>query len=159
MKKIIGVLAVSALLMACTSAKDENVQVKTQTTQNTLEIKGVADLSGQEIRVYEQLEKFAKSHIVKSNAQIIPNKKSPKIEKQNNMFVASYVEFDPESLSMEIIPTPNRKYNYLAKIRYREHVYQCKAESKQSALNGKFAIVGKRFITEVPKYHQGEWKY
>lgn len=159
MKKIFGVLTLSALLMACTSAKDENVQVNTQTTQNTLEVKSVAQLSGQEKSVYEQLEKFARNHIVKSNAQIVPNKRSPKIEKQNNMFVASYVEFDPESLSMEIIPTPNRKYNYLAKIRYREHVYQCKAESKQAALKGNFAIVGKRFITEVPKYQQGQWKY
>lgn len=159
MKKFLGVLTVSVLLMACTSAKDETVQVKSQAAPNTLEVLSVADLSGQEKTVYEQLEKFAKSHIVKSNAQIIPNKRSPKIEKQNNMFVASYVEFDPDSLSMEIIPTPNRKYNYLAKIRYREHVYQCKAENKDSALNGNFAIVGKRFITEVPKYHQGEWKY
>lgn len=159
MKKIFGVLTVSLLLMACTSAKGENAQVKAQTTQNTLQVLSVANLSGQEKSVYEQLEKFARSHIIKSNAQIIPNKRSPKIEKQNNMFVASYVEFDPDSLSMEIIPTPNRKYNYLAKIRYREHVYQCKAENQQSALNGNFAIVGKRFITEVPKYQQGEWKY
>lgn len=159
MKKVLGVLALSALLMACTSAKGESVQASSSTAQKTLEVKSVANLSGQEKTVYEQLEKFARNHIVKSNAQIIPNKRSPKIEKQNNMFVASYVEFDPDSLSMEIIPTPNRKYNYLAKISYREHVYQCKAESKQSALNGNFAIVGKRSITEVPKYQQGQWKY
>lgn len=159
MKKVLGVLALSALLMACTSAKGESVQANSSATQKTLEVKSAANLSGEEKSVYDQLEKFARNHIVKSNAQIIPNKRSPKIEKQNNMFVASYVEFDPDSLSMEIIPTPNRKYNYLAKIRYREHVYQCKAESKQSALQGNFAIVGKRFITEVPKYQQGEWKY
>lgn len=159
MKKVFGVLALSALLMSCTSAKGESVQANSSAAQKTLEVKSAANLSGQEKSVYEQLEKFARNHIIKSNAQIIPNKRSPKIEKQNNMFVASYVEFDPDSLSMEIIPTPNRKYNYLAKISYREHVYQCKAESKQSALNGNFAIVGKRSITEVPKYQQGEWKY
>mgnify|MGYP001152812800 CR=1 FL=1 len=159
MKKVLSVLALSALLMACTSAKEENVQVKEATQKPTLEVKTAADLSEDEITVYKQLEKFARNHVVKCNAQIIPNKRSPKVEKQNNMYVASYVEFDPESVSLEIIPTPHRKYSYLAKVRYREDKYQCRAESKQSALKGNFSLVGKRFVTEVPKYQQGQWKY
>lgn len=159
MKKVLGVLALSALLMACTSAKEENVQVKEAAQKPTLEVKTAANLTAEEKKVYEQLEKFALSHIKKCNTQVIPNKRSPKVEKQNNMYVGSYVEFIPDTLTLELIPTPNKKYSYLAKIRYREDKYQCRAESKQAALKGNFSVVGKRFITEVPKYQHGQWKY
>ena len=39
------------------------------------------------------------------------------------------------------------------------NLYQCMAETEQSALKGKYNLVSKRFITEVPKYQQGKWKY
>ena len=159
MKKVLGVLTLSALLMACTSAKEEKVQASDAAQKSTLVVKTTADLTAEEKTVYEQLEKFARSHITKCNTQVIPNKRSPKVEKQNNMYVANYVEFVPDTLTLELIPTPNKKYSYLAKVRYREDKYQCKAESKQAALKGNFSVVGKRFITEVPKYQQGQWKY
>lgn len=160
MKKNFSVIVLSCSLLACTSAKEENTQVSSAENQNFVYEKvDVTNLSEQEQFVYEQLRTFAHGHISKCNVQIIPNKNSPKIEKRNNMYVASYVEFDPGSLSMEIISTPHRKYQYLAKIKYRENLYQCMAETEQSALKGKYNLVSKRFITEVPKYQQGKWKY
>lgn len=159
MKKVFGVLALSALLMACNSAKQENAQVNEAAQKTGLEVKSVAQLSEQEKTVYEQLEKFARSHITKSNSQIVPNKRSPKVEKHNKAYVASYVEFDPNSLSIELIPTPHRKYDYLAKVRYREDMYQSRAESKNAALKGNFTVASKRFLTEMPKYRQGQWKF
>ena len=161
MKKILSVLVLSLSLTACNSAKEENVAVKTETeSAPKLAVKKEAqELSAQEKAVYEALATFARSHIKKSNNNIIPNKRAPKVEKKNNMYVASYVEFDPDSLSMELIPTTHRQYKYLAKIKYRERLFQSKAETKKLALNGDFSVVGSRFITEVPRYKQGKWCY
>lgn len=159
MKKLLGIFVLSASLVACNSAKEENVAVKEEASPVAAVKKDVKELSAQEKNVYDQLADFARAHIKKSNSNIIPNKRAPKVEKKNHMYVASYVEFDPESLSMELIPTPHRQYKYLAKIKYRERLYQSKAETKQLALKGNFSEVGSRFITEVPRYKQGKWCY
>lgn len=165
MKKFLGFLFLSVSLSACTLFGDDNAAAvsnpEEQTPQASAAVvkKDGAELSKQDKTVYDQLAKFAAEHINRSNKNIVPNKKSPKVEKINNMYVASYVEFDPDSLTMELIPTPHRQYKYLAKIKYRERLYQSKAESKQSALKGKFSVVGGRFITEVPRYKQGKWSY
>lgn len=161
MKKVLGVFVLSVSLAACSSAKEEIAPVsqECETAPVIVAKKETKDLTAQEKTVYDQLASFAHAHIIKSNSNIIPNKRAPKVEKKNNMYVASYVEFDAESLSMELIPTPHRQYKYLAKIKYRERLYQCKAETRQLALQGNFNEVGSRFITEVPRYKQGKWCY
>lgn len=157
MKKLLGIFVLTASLAACNSAKEENVAVKEEACPVVVAKVDVKEMSAQEKKVYNQLADFARAHIKKCNSNIMPNKRTPKVEKKNDMYVASYVEFDPESLCMELIPTPHRQYKYLAKIKYRERLYQSKAKTKQLALKGDFCVVGSRFITEVPRYKQGKW--
>ncbi len=164
MKKLYVV--VSFLLMGSLSAcffgdKDAKVNKPESTNKPKVVIakKDKNSLTDSEKNVYQELADFAKSHIITSNKNIVPNKRSPKVEKQNNMYVASYVEFDPSSVSLELIPTPHRQYKYMAKVKYRERLFQSKGENLNSALKGEFRVVGSRFITEVPRYNKGKWTY
>lgn len=164
MKKLCVVA--SLLLMGSLSAcffggKDVTVKDKESTSKPKVTIakKDKTSFTDNEKTVYQELAAFAKSHIITSNKNIVPNKRSPKVEKQNNMYVASYVEFDPNSVSLELIPTPHRQYKYMAKVKYRERLFQSKGENLNSALKGEFRVVGSRFITEVPRYNKGKWTY
>ena len=72
MKKFLGVLTVSVLLMACTSAKDENVQVKSQAAPNKLEVLSVADLSGQEKLYTNNWKNLLKATLSKATHKLFP---------------------------------------------------------------------------------------
>ena len=161
MKKlyVIALLLLMGSLTAC-FGKDVKVEQKpSEKPKVTVTKKDKKSFSDQEKKVYSELEKFAKNHIVTSNRNIVPNKRSPKVEKKKDEYVATYVEFDPNSISLELIATPHRQYKYMAKVKYRERLFESRGKSLNDAAKGDFRVVGSRFITEIPRYNKGKWTF
>ena len=137
----------------------ESSEAHKKTAQNNQDIKEnkASQLSPAEMAAYAELEIFAKNFVRKSNQNIMPSKAKPKVEASSGVVIVSYVEIDPYSIELEILPVQNEHFQYIAKMRYLERHFVGRGTDVRSAMSGKLELVATQRITELPRYVASKW--
>ena len=77
---------------------------------------------------------------------------------RDGRMVATYIEIDPASVEIEVFPTKDKHFTYMAKLMYVEHTYESVGNTQEEALQGAYKRVKSRRLTELPRYAQGKWQ-
>ncbi len=107
--------------------------------------------------IQQKLNTIAQNIVQNAASSITPSKANKAVRKENNYFVASYVEVDAHSLRTELRPS-ERAGHYVGLIKYVEYFYECQGASKQAALNASCVTVKSRRLTEIISY-DGKWHH
>lgn len=127
-----------------TIAAAKNVSV--QSTKTTLEVKG-------------ELDAYARVHIQKANASLVPSKAAKSVTKaKSGGYVAEYKEIDADTLSSEIYESNTPGSQYVGHILYLEKTYQSVGATQDAAKNGMFRPIKARRIRELVRYDKGKWQ-
>lgn len=138
-------LFVAALLLLPQPAEAASAAQKTAQAETTLEVKA-------------KLDAFARAHINKCNATLVPCRTAMSVKKEKGRYVARYLEVDPSTLTTEIYEG-KKPGSYLGHIVYLEKTYECVGKTKGAAESGPFKAVKARRVRELTSYDKGAWRY
>ena len=116
-----------------------------------------ASASAQDQKVYQQLEAFAASYLDKCNKHGAATKAKPSVVKNGNVYVATYVEVDTSNYTLQLIPSQQKTFSYIAKLSYSEKTFVSEGKTMNEALKGPYKLTRLRKLTELPRYMKGKW--
>lgn len=122
-------------------------------------IKQQAKIGEATMAVKAELDNFAQTHVRRANATIKPNRSKAEVNKEKGVYVARYLEVDPDTLTTEIYPSTGQGSTYIGHVVYLEKTYECIGDTKMQAENGTFKQTRARRIREITRYSKGAWVY
>ena len=139
-------LLAAALVVLPQPAAAAPAAKKAAPTETTLEVKA-------------KLDAFARAHINKCNATLVPSRTAMSVKKEKGRSVARYLEVDPTTLTTEIYEGKTPGSRYLGHIVYLEKTYESVGKTKGEAESGPFKAVKARRVRELTSYDKGAWRY
>lgn len=79
------------------------------------------------------------------------------LTEEKGSFSLKFMEIDTGSISWEVKPTKDRTTPYVGVLTYTVNTFISRGESRQSVLNGHFIQTGRRSVTEIFRYSNGDW--
>lgn len=111
------------------------------------------------LEVKAKLDAFARAHVNRCNATLVPCRTAMSVKQENGRYVARYLEVDPDTLTTEIYASKSPGCQYVGHIVYLEKVYESIGKTKNEAQNGAFKPIKARRIRELTRYDKGAWQY
>lgn len=103
--------------------------------------------------IKQQLNDYGAKRIVMLNAGLRPNKSNKEVNKRGNEYVARYYYVSSSSLRTEATPADSSApFLYVGKVRYQECLYECRANTREEAMNGEGVVVQQRNMLELIRY-------
>ncbi len=123
-----------------------------------------ANLSAAQIKEIEKIQKelhaLVDNFLLRSSENIIPSKANPKIEELTNGKIrVTYIDFDRESIVLNVYPSSNKNAKYFAKIHYKELHYKSEKPRGTRFSEDAFTIESARNVLEIASYRNGKWDY
>lgn len=109
-----------------------------------------------EAQIKEELDRMGHKLAAQSARTLLPNKAHKEVKKVGNQWVASYVEVDANRVSTEM--RPGNAGQYVGFIRYQEHFFECRGDTREAALKAPCTQVRSRNLNELIRYDGKEWQ-
>ena len=109
-------------------------------------------------QVKAKLDSFVAEYVQRCNTSVNSCRTKPTVVPRDGRMVATYIEIDPASVEIEVFPTKDKHFTYMAKLMYVEHTYESVGNTQEEALQGAYKRVKSRRLSELPRYAQGKWQ-
>ncbi len=111
-------------------------------------------------KALEQFRHFAVEWLAKNNrAYVQGTAAKPKVTKQGQGYVATYMESLPNSLETLVKPSEYSHTPFIGVMRYEEKLYRCEGPTAEAARQAPCSEVDSTRITEIFRYAKNKWQF
>jgi len=102
-------------------------------------------------------ENFAQRWLVKVGRNLRHNDTNMDVAALGDGFVARFTRVAGDTLTMSVKPSTSPSCAYIGVLRYEEHRFEGQGRTRDEAVQGPFAKVGRLKITEIFRFVSGRW--
>lgn len=103
---------------------------------------------------FEEVSRRLMSQIQESRT---PSQNQPKLSKENDRFIASYIDIEPDTLRISVEKTDTVMTPFVGTMRYLESHYISRGRNRTKAIQGRYRKAKRVQVTEIFLYHNGTW--
>lgn len=106
-----------------------------------------------------KLDVFAKSHVMRANETLRPNRTHVSVRREGAQYVAWFSEVDTVTLKTELYPSNTPGCQYVGHVVYIENIIASYGKTEKEARSGVFKQIKSKRVRELTRYDKGAWIY